>query len=644
MKAKRLLAVIALMLCASMLFVSCKKDEDPEPTPVEEPLKLSDIFNMDWKKPSSETALTTQKAELKLNMANYAYVDNLIIYTDSEDYNITRVYDYVAQKELLALTNSITSQDNVNVTYVGATEPFPATVYTHVNNYVYAPSGKNLVVLTVTHKSLNDYIEDHETVQVGFFDDSIYNYVYDAEIKEFSATYDLKIYNTADLSAPTKTISSNAVKSWLNAHNDPYNSDDFDSLFYNSVVKDLTLHLDSLSSWDMISEDLITTDGKVYRIDEDGNLTFVRDIELSKIAQNYTKGEKYYYYFDYTSMTVYDSLLNPVSSFDLPTYVDTQAKFFPLNDGNVLVQYKVEEDEDGDVYDYIDVYSGRNFKYSLYTFIVSAADGTATEIDANYLIDDLYTAYIPYSYYSDYYNPEISNIAEIYYIVDSKLENASTDLDIVSLDNNGNIVKSLKIYDDWSAIPHNMGNGYFSASTVHGTEMIMDKDGKIVSNSLYYNQNSYYEYLSNYTITNTGIYDVTGKKVYNWTDIPCEYDGLDYERNTVLIKILGDDGTYKLDLFNNGTVTTIGTMDATGGAIDSADMITDYDITSFGFYTVSKNSEGKNVYKYYNAVGVLVETTTEYPLYRITSFEGVCVYRGTVEIEGGTQTVYYRFS
>ena len=644
MKAKRFLALIALLLCASMLFVSCKKEEEA-PEVVEDTITLSDIFNMSWSRPAPEGSLPTQNVKVDLKMSSEYTRDNLIIYKDVENSDITRIYDYVAQKELVSFTDSMTAQEDAKVTLADSEESITTTVYTFVNNYVYVPSGKNIVVLTVTHKALSDYVESYKTTYLDYFEASVYNYIYDDAVEEFSTTYDLKIYSVADLTNPVKTVSDTVFKSWLYSY-------DFSDLFYSNVVKALPRSASSLSSYTNVADDLIVAEGKLYRVDSDNYITLVRDIGMTDVTGNYKKGEKYYYDFNSSSsgLTVYDAYLNPISSYSLPSYVSySQMECFILNDGNVLLQCTVEEDEAGDKYDFMYTYSGRNYKYSLYTYVVSAADGKATEVDVNYVVYELYAATNPDPDYANYYNSEISNIASVYYFADGRLNDSKNAVDIVSMDNNANIVKSLKMYDAWAAIPFNLGNGLFSVKTVYDTNMIMDANGNILTSAFYDDNTNYLnEYTYDYTITTTGIYDAAGRSVYDLTDKSYDLDILDYDRNIVLVKILTDNGTYKLDLINNGSVTTIASMDATGENDEATELIDTYSITYFGFYTVTYGTE-KDVYNYYSANGTLL-ITTDYQLSHEASYNGVYLYYGYSTPEGEADNeveaslVYYRFS
>ena len=650
MKTKRLLALIAALLCLSMLFVSCKKkNEEPEEetsdttaAPTETaPEGLAKIFNLDWTRPAPESTVATKKTDLTLNMSNRSSVNNLIHYTDPTNSNIQCVYDYVAEKDILTLTDSVTSAE---MPVEGTTR----TVYTHVNNYVYMPSGKNVVVLTVTYLSLNEYSND--TLYLNYFWDHVHSYLNDS-YDELTTTYKITVYNAADTTTPVKTIGSDTIKSWIYLQEESGETISFSTLFYNNVVKDLALSLDSLEydSYRELADDLILHDNKIYRVDSDENLTLVREVGMTNVSagQTYSMSENYYYH----GRTIYDKSLNPIDTWSVPSY----CRFFNdyvLNNGDLLVQYTVLLDETAEDYDYLEVtssYGGlANYKYDLHTFIVSAKDGKMTEIDADYKIQEWDTAYSTNPDYNDYYAEGIENLAMVSYIEDGRLDTSAAKYDLVSLDNEGEIVESLKLYDEWTTIPGNDGTGYFSAQTVHSTIMVMDKDGKILTDKMSFDTTGYLTGTRNYFLFQDGIYDMVGTKVYDLTDKIFEYSELDFERDTLLITVLADDGVMKVDLFNKGTVTTIGTMDATGVNTDGENVtLREVNTTSFGYYTkaVTKDAGGTETttYNWYNVEGTLL-ATTNYALTRVASYDDVYLYTGQMQTADGYTTVYHKFS
>ena len=151
-----------------------------------------------------------------------------------------------------------------------------------------------------------------------------------------------------------------------------------------------------------------------------------------------------------------------------------------------------------------------------------------------------------------------------------------------------------------------------------------------------------------YILTANGIYNDLGEKVYDLTDKVYDTEILDYERNIVLISVLAEDGVEKIELFNNGKVTSVGKMDATGERENATgEWLYDFDTTSFGYYTVNvtKTSTKTNyTYKYYSVDGTLL-ATTDYRLSYVASYDGVYLYTGNMKTAAGITTpVYYKFS
>lgn len=667
MKNKKLLALIAALLCLSMLFVACKKkDVEPEETttapettettPVEPPVEedvlgLDDIFNMDWKRPDPEDPLASKKTDLVVNLpvSSYTVVDNLIIYKDPNNSNIQYVYDYIGQTSLLTVTNIVNTSENYNITMGGIS--VPQTVYSHQKNYIYAPSGSHIAVLTVNYLTNDVYDYQPGTVYANYFNASIRDYRQDTYEELKKTTYEIKVYDVTNMSTPIQTISSNTIKSWLN-------TDSFSNRFYATAIKGLPLSMDSLENYVEIAADLIVYDGKIYRVDAEENLTLVREIGLTNVntAEDawYEKSENYYYSFSgenyrgyNNAVTVYDTALNPVCHYEVPSYAKGAA-LNVLNNGNVLVQYTVMLDEQAEDFDMIDPGIIGTVKSDVVTLILSVEDGKTTEIDATYAIESLETAYSADPDYANYYNADIQNIALVSYMKDGRIDSAKTACDIVSLDNDGKIVRSLKLHDEWNDIPWIDGNGYFCASTVYGTTMVMDKDGKVLTDKLCHADNMNILYMYDYTITANGIYNQLGEKVYDLADKSYTREILDYERNIVLVRELVDDGYQVVNLFNNGTVTQVAKIDLTGDRIDTTgECVQVLEKTPFGYYTKTsvKDAFGAivNTYKYYSADGTLL-ATTNYELTYVADHDNVYLYSGRMQGAMGTTVVYHKFS
>ncbi len=637
MKNKKFLALTALILCLSMLFVACSKEE-PEPLNPPAP-SLADIFNLDWTRPNSEQPLISKAKKISLpEDIDYEQVDNLLIYTDpSEDNNKIRVYDFVKEENVLLRTDSSNTTNNYTIT-VDDDYSYKTSVYSKTKNYVYAPNGDTVIVLTVKYTVEASYLERHESYYVSAFDDYIHDYLYDFAPELKKTTYTINVYNASDTTKPIQTVNSNTIKSWIN-------QGDFDYYFDSIVIQNLPVIATSYDN-EYIAEDLFVNNGKIYRCDNDDNVTFVRDVGLTNIESWYEKANDYYIASGEATLTLFDSNLKPIATYEFPSYALNQ-DYYVLNSGNVWIQYHVQLDEDATEYDIFDPDWG-NEKYDVVTLILSAQNGAVTEINANYTIETLETAKSSDPDYNNYYNASISNLALVYYIKDGRLNTAETACDIVALDDNGTITKSLKLFDTWASLPSNIGNGYFVAYTTYGTYMVMDKDSNVITDNM-----GFSSYVSgmlstyDYVFMSDGIYNTAGEKVYDLSQKDAWCECLDYERNIAFFSYLDTDGMKKYKLFNNGTVTDIGQIDAIGESTNNNGTYLQYvGLTVFGYYTESvteTENDTTYTYKYYSADGTWL-ATTHYELYGVAFFDGTYLYAGEMETGNTYQTIYFKFS
>ena len=178
--------------------------------------------------------------------------------------------------------------------------------------------------------------------------------------------------------------------------------------------------------------------------------------------------------------------------------------------------------------------------------------------------------------------------------------------------------------------------------------MVMDKDGKVLTDSLYLNDyERFVDATADYIVTYDGIYSMTGEKVYDLTDKYEDVDVLDYERSIMLIETVAADGYNKVELFNNGTITEIGKIDQTG---EYANTIGDhlmgvYTTRYGGYYTETWTNYAGTTYKYYSADGSLLYTSANgQTLEYVMAYENVYLYRVWTSTYTGSQYNYYKFS
>ena len=657
MKTKKLLALILALLFIATAFVSCKKtpedlpDDDDTVTqkPEEETVGLGNIFNLDWKPAKSETTDTITKAT-KLSADAFTNFNGsptsislgLVAYKDSTNSNVTRVYDYISEKEVFTVTD---------------TAVIEGAITTFTKNHIAIVSEKSFAVLTVKYTNA-PYINDAGTFDSDYFGYDIYYSM------DYPPEYTISVYNTEDVSKPSKTFNPYATRDWVRYtyYDYTYGSgssyyyeyeNDLDKYFLEYIVKGSLQNISQFynhNDYELIADDLLLVCNAIYRRDKEGNLTLVRSLGIDGISSYdyYEKCGDYYYDVNDYDVTVYDKDLKAISTYAVPSYCE-DADFFILRNGDVLVQYTELLDVDTDTYDYMLVenyYVGTsNQKYDLHTCIISAATGEATEINASFVVRELENTYATNPDYANYYNAKLSNIAVINYIKNSKLDVSATACDVVSMNDKGEVVESLKLHNDWAGIPENLGNGFFTVYNVRDTYTVMDKTGKILNNNVDL-EGQTRNYLRDYFVLDDGIYNMTGEKTYDLSGKIYDIYYVNASKNITLLSIVTDDGGFKYELFSNGTITAIGTKYFDPNKTSENLTLINCNSESYGYYTIIYDkTTGKYTYNSYNEEGTLLHTSENY-MNHVASYNGIYIYR-TTEYNSqtdSTSTVYYKFS
>ena len=131
--------------------------------------------------------------------------------------------------------------------------------------------------------------------------------------------------------------------------------------------------------------DLFRFEGKMYRVSAKKGISAAFDISDLKETPDvdYKAGD--FYIGEITSgVAVYNSKLNPVVIYNIPSYAE-DSKVHVLSNGNVLVQYIVSLGEYAEEFDYIE--DGE--KYSLTSILIDADDGEYETIDLNFIVDSV---------------------------------------------------------------------------------------------------------------------------------------------------------------------------------------------------------------------------------------------------------------
>ncbi len=372
--------------------------------------------------------------------------------------------------------------------------------------------------------------------------------------------------------------------------------------------------------------DMYMIDYALYS-EENGVLTKVQDVPENLAlsdCDDYT--DEYFYVFDDKQAVVYTREFAPVSYWYAPSYVD-DANMSLLNNGNILIQYRLPLEDSEKKYDLYEYTSeGNMLKYDLVSIIFDVKKGTEKEIELDYAV-----SYVM-SYNSIMNNLDgeavfvedaFENLAYIAPIVDGQVNTSPEVIDFVTMDNNGKIKKSLKIADAQTAGDfEKIGEDKYLVSTLYG-QAVVDAKGELV----YPINNSSLRVEGKYIVGDRAIYDLSMNVVYNLYDNNAEVIGI--LDGVIYIKSVQDMDYRVIALRDSGEVE-ICMYDADAASITSYIPMGEKCYALFNTTTLA--------YVYYNANG------TE--LYRCQSLLDV-IYDGEdmmiLRDISATPTAYYAF-
>lgn len=264
--------------------------------------------------------------------------------------------------------------------------------------------------------------------------------------------------------------------------------------------------------------DMIIYDYAAYTYDENGAITKKCDVpEYLLLDKCFDWNDTYIYVKDTNNgYTVYDRDLASVSYWCAPGYHMDGCDMYVLDNGDVLVQYKVILDNDAKKFDYVvndDDYL--NLKIDLETFIVDAKSGKAKELkNFDYVIGDVISKASMLRGSKDkdadkYF--KFKNLATLTPIVEKHLDDSPAATDLVKLSNTGKIERSVKFVDYQSAgLPTRIDEDLFTVGLLTGQTAIIKKGGKIV-----HKLDKYYRIVDKYIVGDRAIYDFDLNKVYD---------------------------------------------------------------------------------------------------------------------------------
>lgn len=303
--------------------------------------------------------------------------------------------------------------------------------------------------------------------------------------------------------------------------------------------------------------DLVLYDYAAYTYDQDGIMAKKCDVpEYLILEECFYWNDKYIYVSDsHNGYTVYDRDFNSVSYWCAPGYDMDGCDMYVLNNNNVLVQYKVILDNDATKFDYVvndDDYL--NLKIDLKTFIVNVENGEAKELkDFAYIVGGVISKEMMLrenenESAEDYFKFE--NLATLIPIVNQHIDDSHAAIDLVILNDNGGIVKSVKFVDYQNAdIPTRVDEDLFTVGLLTGQTAFVKENGEVV-----HKLDKSYIIVDKYIVGTQAIYDFNLEKVY---DIRANKGTvISVVDNTVYINLKTDTG-YDVISFRNGEIKTI---------------------------------------------------------------------------------------
>ena len=224
------------------------------------------------------------------------------------------------------------------------------------------------------------------------------------------------------------------------------------------------------------SAGLIRVDEDMYEITEEGISKAFEYSKLAEFPDGIKKYGKYYYIFDYNSVTVYDSEFNIKSKYTAPSYAD-DVNIILLENGNVLIQYVYLADQASDKYSFME--DGE--KFNLVTEIFKVKSGKVKDIKCNYLFEDVENGYDFSMLYEMYAGMDASKFlvtGTAYAINDYRLIDEDSET-LVYVKNNGKVKEINKINEE------NFSDVYFIAENrwiveAGSRKYLMDNKGKII--------------------------------------------------------------------------------------------------------------------------------------------------------------------
>ena len=652
-KIKVLSLLMALLLSSSLLLASCgsKKEEETESESETEPVVeeveltkygIADIMNASYAPNVENGAISAIKDPASYKGAFYDNEKNYIITLDNEDGKLY-VYNTANDKSLeLAQYAEKLNSGNTKASFK--------------LNYVDVISDEYFAVLTMSYTEDYDYGYDSYYENWSVIPDVYYKNFYNGT--QAFCNYTLTVYG-ADCVA-VKTYSNGELYSRC------------DEVASNIPTVWRALRDNYVGEYELYDLDLYEKDGALYRASYvDGKVKYdlVKDYGLAKMPSVTSKSGDYYLYSSGSrTYTVYNKDFSATYSYGVPSDA-SDYNVFLLANGSLLVQYVKTLNQDEKTFDFRE---GADGKYDITTLIVNA-DGEKELEDVDYYIDDLKVSAAD-ERGNKMYSDKVENLAFICPIAEDKtLDTGLGNRMLVLLSNNCEVTAEVEIASDIIDFPTVVEKGFYGVETVgsgsrsYGYDPLLgdvyiytlkfdlyNAEGKFVNayesehKVPYFMENNGMEFplvLEKYTVTEKGIYDMTGALVY------------DAKKNNAKIETVGDaiyvmtygDGTEVYSLFLGAdNLVAIGTK-VIGSDKDAANVtnkIEDFHAEDGYYAALVKDEEtSKRKATYYNVKGEAIasveEKGTGYNVRIIEISDELVIFYETYRDQGGKVVYNY---
>ncbi|MBO5415008.1 MAG: hypothetical protein J6A83_00070 [Clostridia bacterium] len=379
--------------------------------------------------------------------------------------------------------------------------------------------------------------------------------------------------------------------------------------------------------------DMIIFNGIAYDINEDAG-TLVKAVEVPEyldINECNAYNDEYFYMVNNNKLTVYDRSFNHKFTYIAPKHGDDSVEdgiynYNILNNGDILLQYTLTQDEDAQRYDLSYVEDGVTYKSNLVSKLISVKNGKAKDIKLDYIVASIFTNNALYdndkSENENIFTDKFDNIAIIYPIEDKKLMVSDADVDMVLMNNNAKAKKSLKMVDNqiasWAT---KIGDDKYLVRTLDGGATIIKSNGKVLNT-----MNRALEFCGDYFVGERAIYNLDLEKAYDLYENDAKV--ISTTNRAILIKETTESG-YEVIKLLDGTSETVFTY-------TNGDKTAFYSEAYDNFYII-KDSDAQ--YYYYNELGENILVSKSKLASLAVSHEHTSVLLCSVTDEGSTYCI-----